>query len=170
MEMNSKSTCTVLAAALAFAGAAALAAPPAPNPERNAYYGETHLHTSWSFDAYIFGDTKSTPGDAYDYAKGKPLKHAMGYEMRIKQPLDWMGVTDHSEYVGIIQQANTPGTPLNMSDLGKQLIVRLRGPLLVKRSRLIASASDPYRSVARVKAVFSAADSHGTSVILRISL
>lgn len=116
---------TALAAALCVLGAPALlAAPPAPNPERNAYYGETHLHTSWSFDAFIFGDTKSTPGDAYDYAKGKPLKHALGYEMRLKRPLDWMGVTDHSEYVGVIQQANTPGTPLNMSELGKKLIVK----------------------------------------------
>ena len=54
----------------------------APNPERDVYYGETHLHTSWSFDAFIFGDTKSTPEDAYNYAKGKPLKHALGYEMK----------------------------------------------------------------------------------------
>jgi hypothetical protein len=37
-----------------------------PNPEREAYYGETHLQTSWSFDAFIFGDTKSTPEDAYN--------------------------------------------------------------------------------------------------------
>lgn len=126
MSLNGPWTRKVLVVAFALGGAVALAAPPAPNPERNAYYGETHLHTSWSFDAFIFGDTKSTPGDAYDYAKGKPLKHAMGYEMRLKQPLDWMGVTDHSEYVGIIQQANTPGTPLNMSELGKRLIVPTR--------------------------------------------
>lgn len=95
-----------------------------PNPEREAFYGETHLHTSWSFDAFIFGDTKSTPEDAYNYAKGKPLKHALGYEMKISQPLDWMGVTDHSEYVGVIQVANTPGSPLSQTELGKKLIVR----------------------------------------------
>ena len=95
----------------------------APNPEREAFYGETHLHTSWSFDAFIFGDTKSSPEDAYNYAKGKPLKHALGYEMKITTPLDWMGVTDHSEYVGVIQQANTPGTPLSETELGKKLVV-----------------------------------------------
>ena len=116
---------SLIAAALALANTTAFAAPPVSSPaERQAFYGETHLHTSWSFDAFIFGDTKATPGDAYDYAKGKPIKHALGYEMKIKQPLDWMGVTDHSEYVGVIQQANTPGTPLNMSELGKKLIVR----------------------------------------------
>ncbi len=94
-----------------------------PNPERNAYYGETHLHTSWSFDAFIFGNTKLSPADAYDYAKGKPLQHPLGFEMKISRPLDWMGVTDHSEYVGVIQQANTPGTPLSNTDLGKKLVV-----------------------------------------------
>lgn len=99
------------------------AANAAPNPEREAYYGETHLHTSWSFDAFIFGDTKATPADAYNYAKGKPLMHALGYEMKISHPLDWMGVTDHSEYVGVIQQANTPGTDLSKTELGKQLVV-----------------------------------------------
>lgn len=104
--------------------AAAVPSFAALNPEREAYYGETHLHTSWSFDAFIFGDHKSTPGDAYDYAKGKPIKHALGFEMKITQPLDWMGVTDHSEYVGVIQQANTPGTPLSQTELGKKLIVR----------------------------------------------
>jgi len=92
--------------------------------KRQAFYGETHLHTSWSFDAYIFGDTKATPADAYDYAKGKPLKHALGYEMKITTPLDWMGVTDHSEYVGIIQAANTPGSDLSKTELGKKLVVK----------------------------------------------
>ena len=42
------------------------------NPEREAYFGETHVHTSWSFDAYIFGNTKAGPEDAYKYAMGEP--------------------------------------------------------------------------------------------------
>lgn len=95
-----------------------------PNPDRDVFFGEQHLHTSWSFDAYIFGDTKSTPADAYNYAKGKPLKHALGFEMKIEQPLDWLGVTDHSEYVGVVQQANDPSTALAKSELGKELQVK----------------------------------------------
>ena len=50
------------------------------NPEREAYYGETHVHTSWSFDAYIFGNTITGPADAYKYAKGEPIKHPLGYD------------------------------------------------------------------------------------------
>ena len=43
--------------------------------------------------------------------------------MKISHPLDWMGVTDHSEYVGVIQVANTPGSPLSKTELGKKLVV-----------------------------------------------
>ena len=48
-------------------------------PDRNAFFGETHVHTSWSFDAYIFGNHFTGPDDAYKYAKGQAIKHPMGY-------------------------------------------------------------------------------------------
>ena len=78
-----------------------------PNPDKEAYFGETHVHTSWSFDAYIFGNHITGPADAYKYAKGETIKHPMGYDIKIDTPLDWMGVTDHSEYVGTIRLANS---------------------------------------------------------------
>jgi hypothetical protein len=53
------------------------------------------------------------PADALDYAQGKPIKHPLGYEVRIETPLDFMGVTDHSEYVGVTKMANTPGSSLS---------------------------------------------------------
>jgi len=81
-----------------------------PNPERNAYFGETHLHTTWSLDAWIFGNKITGPADAYKYAKGETIKHPLGYPIRITTPLDFMGVTDHSEYVGVTKAANEPGS------------------------------------------------------------
>ena len=48
----------------------ALPALAAPNPERDAYFGETHMHTSWSLDAFAIGNVLTTPGDAYKYFKG----------------------------------------------------------------------------------------------------
>ena len=45
------------------------------NAEREAYFGETHIHTSWSFDAYIYGNTKAGPEDAYKYALGQTITH-----------------------------------------------------------------------------------------------
>jgi hypothetical protein len=70
---------------------------PQPNPERNAYFGETHVHTSWSLDAFAIGNLLTNPGDAYKYFRGEPIKNPMGYEVKIDTPLDWAGVTDHSE-------------------------------------------------------------------------
>ena len=59
---------TVLAAAVP------VAAPQVErNPERNAYFGETHQHTSWSFDAYIFGNHLTGPADAYKYWNGETV-------------------------------------------------------------------------------------------------
>ena len=84
-------------------------APPQANPEREAYFGETHVHTSWSFDAYIFGNHITGPADAYKYAKGETIKHPLGYDIKIETPLDWMGVTDHSEYVGVVTTGERAG-------------------------------------------------------------
>jgi hypothetical protein len=44
--------------------AGAVAAFAAPNPERDAYFGTTHVHTSWSLDAFSLGNMLTTPGDA----------------------------------------------------------------------------------------------------------
>lgn len=62
----------------------AVAATGASAQERQAYFGETHVHTGWSFDAYIFGNTKTTPADAYRYAKGETIKHPLGYDIKIE--------------------------------------------------------------------------------------
>lgn len=85
------------------------------NPERNVYYGEQHLHTSWSFDAYAFGTTLNGPEEFYQYALGKPTIHPGGYKVTITKPLDWAAVTEHSEYMGIVQEANDPNSALRRS-------------------------------------------------------
>jgi hypothetical protein len=94
-----------------------------PNPEREVFYGETHVHTSWSFDAFIFGNHLTGPADAYKYAMGEVIKHPLGYDIKITTPLDWMGVTDHSEYVGTVRLANEPGSFLSKLPIAQKLIV-----------------------------------------------
>jgi hypothetical protein len=89
----------------------AAAARPAPNPLKNAYFGDLHVHTRNSFDAYIF-NVRATPDDAYRYAKGEMIKHALGFDLRLNdEPLDFMAVTDHAEYIGVLPAINTPGSP-----------------------------------------------------------
>lgn len=83
------------------------------NPDRNAYFGEEHIHTSWSVDAWVLGNRITGPDDALKYAQGQTIKHPMGYDIKIETPMDFMGVTDHSEYVGVTKEANTPGSAIS---------------------------------------------------------
>ena len=96
----------------------------APNPERDAYFGETHLHTSWSVDAWVMGNRLTGPADAYRYAQGDTIKHPMGFDIKIDTPLDFMGVTDHSEYVGVTKQANTPGSYVSKLPEAQPMIMK----------------------------------------------
>jgi hypothetical protein len=90
--------------------------------ERNAYFGDLHVHTRYSFDAYIF-NVRTDPNDAYRYAKGEPLQHAFGYPIRLRgAPLDFMAVTDHATYMGVLHAMGDANHPLAKTDLAKQLI------------------------------------------------
>ena len=84
--------------------ATALPALAEPNPDRDAYFGETHIHTSWSVDAWVMGNRLTGPDEAYKYAQGQVIKHPLGYDIKIDTPLDFMGVTDHAEYVAITRR------------------------------------------------------------------
>ncbi|MEJ2004061.1 MAG: DUF3604 domain-containing protein [Cyclobacteriaceae bacterium] len=68
------------------------------NPLKEAYFGEEHLHTGVSMDAFIAG-TRIGPDEAYRFAKGEEIE-VNGMMHRIKRPLDWCAVTDHSEFMG----------------------------------------------------------------------
>ncbi len=94
------------------------------NPLRDVFFGETHLHTSWSFDAYVFGNTLAGPEEAYQYALGKPIKHPAGYMVQLKRPLDFQAVTDHSEYMGTVRLANDPQSDLSKLPIAEKLKVR----------------------------------------------
>ena len=94
---------------------AAVAATPAvsatvpSNPLKDAYFGEQHLHTAYSLDAYI-GGARLTPSDAYRFAKGEEVDVG-GIKLRISAPLDWAAVTDHAEYIGEMYSTMNEGAP-----------------------------------------------------------
>ena len=82
------------------------------NENRNAYFGDLHIHTSWSFDAFV-NNVRTTPDDAYNFGKGEPIGHVSGKKIQIKRPLDFMAVTDHSEYMGMFRQMLDKDNPLS---------------------------------------------------------
>ena len=73
---------------------------PPVNLDRNAYFGDLHVHTKYSFDAYAFG-TLASPYDAYRFAKGEAIKHPAGFDIQLQAPLDFYGVTDHGFFMGV---------------------------------------------------------------------
>jgi hypothetical protein len=126
-------------AAARFAAAEA-AAPKFPLKE--AFFGDTHVHTSYSPDAFS-QSTRTTPQDAYDFAKGGAIQHAAGYTIQNKRPLDFYMVTDHSEYMGVLPQLLNPESPLQKTEIGK----------------LISSPDPEKKSEAFIKIVVSVSNS-----------
>ncbi len=79
----------------------------AVNADKNAYFGDTHIHTVLSFDAFLMG-TRRTPDDAYEFAKGAAIEHASGFMMQMKKPVDFLAVSDHAFYLGMMRELADP--------------------------------------------------------------
>jgi hypothetical protein len=62
-------------------------------------WGDSHLHTSLSMDAGLFGN-RLGPRDAYRFARGEEVVSSTGQPVRLSRPLDWLAVTDHSDGMG----------------------------------------------------------------------
>ena len=82
------------------------------NNERNAYFGDLHVHSMYSYDAFIFGGIAS-PSDAYEFAKGGTIRHPAGFDMQLDLPMDFYGVSDHAYYLGIIREMALSDSPLS---------------------------------------------------------
>jgi len=97
-KLNSLRLTTVFLAALSINGLALAADTGAigepgresgkPNPLKNVYFGEEHMHTRNSFDAFTIG-VNQTWDDAYNYAKGKEIKQSTtGKLIKKRTPVD----------------------------------------------------------------------------------
>ncbi len=101
--------------------AAADGGPQGQPPVRHAYFGNLHVHTSWSNDGYNLG-VRATPDDAYLFAEGEAIRlNLTGELVKLNKPLDFMGVTEHAEYQGIMSKLTDPKSPLFNTSFAKQL-------------------------------------------------
>ena len=100
-------------------------------PQRRVFFGELHLHTALSLDAWSYG-TKLLPDDAYRFGRGQTIKvpavqvakeeggsPAGDVSARRAWPLDFMAVTDHSENLGTMLPLDDPQSAFAKSELGK---------------------------------------------------
>ncbi|MDH4039190.1 MAG: DUF3604 domain-containing protein [Gammaproteobacteria bacterium] len=83
--------------------------------QRRPFFGDTHVHTAWSFDASS-QDTRNKPPQAYEFAKGARMgiqpyddQDQAQRSVGIDRPLDFTAVTDHSEFFGEMRMCMTPG-------------------------------------------------------------
>ena len=86
--------------------------------EQRVYWGDLHIHTSLSSDAFTMG-VSAVPDDVYRFAKGATIEHGAGYPVTIARPLDFAAVTDHAEYLGQAKLSglDVPTTRQRLADL-----------------------------------------------------
>ncbi|NCF20593.1 MAG: DUF3604 domain-containing protein [Haliea sp.] len=85
--------------------------------DKQLLWGDTHLHTTYSSDAYANGNLTAGPDVAYRYARGMPVLHPYHRaRVQIGTPLDFLVVSDHAEFLGGIRSIHRNG--VDTSDLG----------------------------------------------------
>ena len=86
--------------------------------DRKAFFGDLHVHTTYSFDGYAFG-TLATPYDAYRFAKGESISNPAGFAMQLSRPLDFYAVTDHAMFLGVVEAAADTSTAFSKNPFSK---------------------------------------------------
>jgi len=89
--------------------------------QRRALFGDLHVHTQNSFDAFAFG-VRRTADDAYRFAQGEPIAHDGGFQIQLQgKPLDFYAVTDHGEYLGIVRAMSDVTHPLSKTETARSI-------------------------------------------------
>jgi hypothetical protein len=88
--------------------------PTQTNMPQRVLWGDMHLHTDSSFDAGLFG-TRLGPEDAFRFARGEEVVSTTGVPAKLRRPLDFLVVSDHSDYMGL-PHALRDGSPELLAD------------------------------------------------------
>ena len=88
-------------------------------PDR-VFFGDTHLHTSFSTDAGMVGNVLG-PDEAYRFAKGEIVTSSAGVRARLLRPLDWLVVADHAENLGLATLIAESDSELLKNDWGREV-------------------------------------------------
>ena len=91
------------------------------------FWGDTHVHSSFSVDANSMGNTRLSPADAYRFAKGEAVVANNGMTARLEAPLDFLVVSDHAEYMGLLPALRSGNEALLADPVGRRLAEGVRG-------------------------------------------
>ena len=69
---------------------------------RRVFWGDTHVHSNLSLDANMSGNATVSPDIAYRFARGETVTADNGMPVKLRRPLDFLVVSDHAEYVGVL--------------------------------------------------------------------
>lgn len=90
-------------------------------PNKEAWFGNLHIHTSWSFDGFTNGSV-TEPDDAYRWAQGESIPGGGdGTPLQILRPLDWYAVSEHAEYMGVFKNMDNPDSPFSKLEIAKEI-------------------------------------------------
>jgi hypothetical protein len=93
---------------------------PAQTFPNRVYFGDTHLHTSYSADAGMAGAIVG-PEDAYRFARGEEVKSNSGQRVRLQQPLDFLVIADHAENLGLAPMIAESSPGLLKNEWGRKV-------------------------------------------------
>ena len=93
-------------------------------PDR-VYFGDTHVHTNLSNDAYAMGDHTLGPEAAYRFAKGEVVTMHSGMKTRLRRPLDFLMVADHANNMGVMLRTAARDPLLMETKEGQSWLKRL---------------------------------------------
>ncbi len=85
------------------------------------FFGDTHLHTTYSADAGLIGNTLG-PDEAYRFAKGETVISSTGSPARLSRPLDFLVVADHAENLGTAPLLSARDPRLLETEYGTSLL------------------------------------------------
>jgi len=135
--------------------------------EKQILWGDTHLHTNLSFDAFTNQNFSVGPDRAYRFARGLPVEHP-GHKARVQigTPLDFLVISDHAEFLGSVRELYEFGLPTDGMSIWQKLQVWY-GQYLIRdaiskgegRNFFVSQLPDPYDTPQEAIEAFDAATS-----------
>ena len=87
---------------------------------RKLLWGDTHLHSNMSADAYTIGNSNLTPSDAFRFARGEEVTSENGVRAKLRVPLDFLMVSDHATFLGMFKRIENRDPKILKTPLGKR--------------------------------------------------